>query len=584
MKSRPNDACPCGSGRKYKKCHGSPLAAAQRVGALFPASARDLSSLQRAPPSAGACWSLGALAERAGDFAGARDCYAQLSLLAPENATAFFALGNSQARLFSFNEARQSYLRAIELAPDLPGVWGNLGNVEKYLGRFPEALDCYRRALKQSADPAEQARLHSNLLVSLHYDDGLSHEALYEAHREWERRYAQALCPPLARSPARSDSREMIRIGYVSGSFDGRLLSHFLRKVLVQHDRSQFVIYLYSSTRKHDASSPAMREACDVWVDIASLDDQAAAQRIADDRIDLLVDLDGHVPGGRPLVFAHKPAPVQVEWLDYFDTSGMRAIDYLLTDPYTTPPDSPQRFAETPFFMPHSRFCYTAPAVAPDVAPMPCTAGAPFTFGSFNRHDKLHPSLLRVWAEVLHALPASRLLIKNHALQIPAVRKVLANSFAALGIERERLLLHGPSGYGEMLAEYAEVDVALDTFPYNGGLTTCECLWMGVPLVALEAQRMIGRQSAAMLRLLGLDDWVATTPADYVRLAVEWHGRREAVAPLRATLRQRMALSPLCDTARFTRDLEAAYREMRRRQPAAVQTPLICCSDDSPVS
>lgn len=287
--------------------------------------------------------------------------------------------------------------------------------------------------------------------------------------------------------------------------------------------------------------------------------------------MDILVDLDGHSPTGRPRLFARKPAPVQVEWLDYFDTSGLATMDYILTDPYTTPADSPQRFSETPYRLPHTRFCYTPPEYVPPVAGPPCLTGRPFTFGSFNRQDKLNPTLLARWAEILLAAPGSRLLLKNRALEAAAVRASVLESFGKAGIGPDRLLLRGPSPHADMLAEYAEVDVALDTFPYNGGLTSCECLWMGVPIVALEAERMIGRQTAAMLRLLGLDDWVADSPADYVRLAVAKSREPAALAPLRAGLRERMAASPLCDAGRFAVDLETAYRTMWRRHCAARQ-------------
>ena len=196
---------------------------------------------------------------------------------------------------------------------------------------------------------------------------------------------------------------------------------------------------------------------------------------------------------------------------------------------------------------------------------MPHLSGAPFTFGSFNRQDKLHPPLYRLWAEILEAVPDARLLLKNRALRSAAVREGVIEHFAQLGIAHHRLLLRGPTGHAAMLGEYGDVDIALDTFPYNGGLTTCECLWMGVPVVALEAERMIGRQTSAMLRLLGMDDWVATSPADYVRLAIAKRMDVDAVARLRTTLRHRFAESPVCDAARFTRDLETAFRAMWQR-------------------
>ncbi len=584
MKIGPNQPCPCGSGKKYKKCHGSPATARsgspappsadehlargrqlQAAGRLPEAEAQVQAALRAAPTRAGAWLALGALAEQAGDLEVAAQCYERLVEHHPQLARGHLALGNVQVRRFALEEARRSYRCAAELDPDLPGVWLNLGNVEKYLGRFPEAVACYRRDVARVAEPRERARRHSNLLFALHYDETLDHEALYRAHLDWAEQHARRWYPSTQTWPNDRDPERPLRIGYLSGSFNGLILGHFLHGVLARHDPGYFRLYAYSSTRIEDEHTARLRAACARWVDLQDLDDVAAAERIRADGIDILIDLDGHSPTGRPLVLARKPAPVQVEWLDWFDTTGMETVDYLLTDPYTTPANSPQRFAETPWRLPHTRFCYAPPTYAPAVAPPPSLAGRPLTFGSFNRQDKLHPGLLARWAEILRALPGARLLLQNRALQAPAVRQVLHGAFARLGIESGRVELRGPSPHPELLAAYAEVDIALDSFPYNGGLTTCECLWMGVPIVALEAERMIGRQTGALLRLLGLEAWIAASPDEYVRLAVEHGGNPAGLAGLRTGLRPRMAGSPLCDAPRFVSDLEEAYRAMWRR-------------------
>jgi len=610
MKPRPNAPCPCGSGRKYKKCHGAPrgtpgaspgaVASERASGGAATAApgARRLApqadewvaagarmeagqrwheaeqcyrqALACEPASAPAWLALGTLAMRHGDADAARQCYARLVELHPGHATAHFALGNLYAREYEFDRARDAYQRALALEPSLAGAWGNLANVEKYCGRFPEAIACARRAVEHESDPEARARRHSNLLLALHYDETLTHDALYAAHVDWAEQHARRWYPQRPAWPNARDGERPLAIGYVSASFAAdEIMGHLLQGVLDHHDRSRHRIHLYSSTRAAASEMAALRAAADEWIDIGALDDERAAERIRADAIDILVDLDGHNPTGRPLIFARKPAPVQVEWLDWFDTSGMATVDYVITDPWTTPADSPQRYTETPLRLPHARLCYTPVGYAPPVAPMPSHGGAPFTFGSFNRQDKLHPALYRRWAEILHAVPQARLLLKNRALQVPAVRESVLAAFAGLGIAGERLWLRGPSPHASMLGEYADVDIALDTFPYNGGLTTCECLWMGVPIVTLEAERMIGRQTAAMLRLLGLDDWVAASPEEYVRLAVARAREPHAVAQLRASLRSHFAASPICDAARFARDLEAAYRTMWRHYCAA---------------
>lgn len=584
MKIRPNDPCPCGSGRKFKRCHGAPgsrlsgrdLApnaeayvrrgrALQLAGRLEEAESEYRAALEIAPHHADAWLALGGLAEQAMDLEVATQCYRRLVQLHPRHAKGHLALGNVQARSYALSEARESYRRATRLNPRLAGAWLNLANLEKYLGRFRDAFACYRKEIELVSDVDERARRHSALLIALHYDESLSLDALFEAHTDWADRYARPWYPAAPAWPNPREPERPLRIGLLSGSFNGLILGHFLQGVLAELDQEQYPLCAYSSTRIEDEHTEQLRGICTHWIPLTDLDDAAATARIRADGIDILVDLDGHSPTGRPLILARRPAPVQVEWLDWFDTTGLAVVDYLITDPYTTPEDSHQRFAETPWRLPRTRFCYTPPGYAPPVAEPPSRGGEPFTFGSFNRQDKLHPKLLARWAEILRALPQTRLLLKNRALKAPAVREALFRTFAGFGVPRERIELRGPSPHAEMLAEYGDIDIALDTFPYNGGLTTCECLWMGVPLVALEGERMIGRQSAAMLRLLGLDDWVAKSPEDYIRLALEKARRPEALPDLRAALRPRLAASPLCDAPRFARDLEQAFRAMWRR-------------------
>lgn len=585
VKTGPNEPCPCGSGKKYKKCHGSPTATArpaapaagtavdwlrrgqqlEAAGRLPEAESCYQQALQRDGRHAETWLALGRLAEKAGDFDVAHASYERLVSLHPNHAMGHFVLGNTLVRRLDFTAARAAYLRAVELDPGLAGPWFNLGNLEGYLGRGREALAFHRRAIALNADPVQRWRQHSHVLITLHRDETLTPEELFREHLRWAEENTAGLPPPAADWPNSREPERPLRLGYVSGSFNGQIVGHFLPHVLEHHNRGDWQVTLYSSTRGEDDATRRFRAAADAWVDIGALDDDAAAARVRADGIDILVDIDGHSPTGRPLLFARKPAPLQVSWLDWFNTTGLATMDYILTDPYTTPVGGSQRFAEEPYRLPHTRFCYRPPEFAPPVAPPPLAAGAPLTFGSFNRQDKLHPLLLARWAEILHSAPESRLLLKNRALGAPAVRQEIAKTFAQQGVAPERLLLRGPSDHAAMLAEYAEVDIALDPYPYNGGLTTCECLWMGVPIIALEGERMIGRQTAAMLRLLGLDDWVASRHDDYVRLAVAKAADRAALADLRQRLRPLMAASPLVDAAGFCRDLEAAFRDMWRR-------------------
>ena len=577
---RVNDRCPCGSGRKYKHCHGAParaagppvvpvaagtlIAAARQLiagGRLAEAQNAYLAALEREPASFDALAGMAELAERAGDTEAARHYGTQLVERHPDDARAHFALGNFHARQYDFAAARRCYRDAVARDPDVAGIWNNLGNVEKYLGNLPESIACYDRSI--ACDPGN-ATLASNALISLYYDTSTSHEALFARHVAWAERHAAKLYPARPAWPNARDAGRPLRVGYLSASLDGRVLGHFLRSVFVHHDRAQFAIHAYSGTKHADAITEELKRGFDVWRDIRALDDDAVAAQIAKDGIDILVDLDGHTPDARLLVLARKPAPLQITWLGYWNTTGMTTVDYLISDPYTTPEGTPQRFTERALLLPDTRFCYAPVAYAPDVAPLPALTRGAFTFGSFNRYDKLGPELIACWAEILARAPDTRLVIKNSAIDVPHARAELARRFAAHGVAAERFELRGRSPHAAMLAEYGDIDLALDTFPYNGGLTTCEALWMGVPMVAIAEARMISRQTAAMLRAAGLPQFIAEDRDDYVARAVEWSRRRDELSAIRAGLREQMRRSALCDGARFVRELESALRRAWR--------------------
>jgi protein O-GlcNAc transferase len=584
---RVNDPCPCGSGKKYKRCHGAAqqvapapagsaaissaalLAAAQRAVAsarLPEAQDAYLALLEREPTSFDALSGMAELAERAGDAQAALHYHTQLTGAHPLDSRAHFALGNFFARQYDFGRARSCLRCAVELDPTAGGAWNNLGNVEKYLGNLPEAIACYDRAV--ACDP-QNAALHSNALISLYYDASTSHEEMFARHKAWADRHAARFYPQGRTWPNDRNPERVLRIGYVSEGFDTRVLGHFLRNVFPHHDRRQVITYGYSGTRRPDELTTEIRATFDHWREVAALDDDALAAQIARDGIDILVDLDGHTPDARLLVFARKPAPVAITWLGYWNTTGMKTVDYVLTDPWTTPEGSPQRFTEELLRLPDTRFLYAPVPYAPEVAPLPCATRDVFTFGSFNRYDKLGPQLVDCWAEILRRVPASRLVIKNSAIAIPHAREELSRWFAARGVALDRVLLRAKSPHAAMLAEYGDVDLGLDTFPYNGGLTTCEALWMGVPMVAIEEERMISRQTSSMLRMVGGEEFIAGTRDEYVALAVQWSQQRERLAAVRASLRERMRVSPLCDGALFTRNLEAALRAVWSRYCAA---------------
>jgi len=530
--------------------------AAQTAGQLPQAQEAYLAVLEREPAHNEALSGMAQLAERAGDFEAAVHYGSRLVAVRSRDPSAHFALGNFLARRYDFPRARDCYRAALAIDATAAGVWNNLGNVEKYIGNLPESIACYDRAV--ACDPGN-ASLESNALIALCYDYSTSHDELIRRHRTWASRHAAPFYPHPRTWPNTRDPERKLRIGYVSQCFDSRVLGHFVRSFLRHHDSAKVEIHGYSGTRHPDEMTKEIREAFAYWTDIRALDDDAVAARIESDAIDILVDLDGHMPDTRLLIFARKPAPVQVTWIGYWNTTGMATVDYIVTDRYTTPHGSPQRFSEQPLYLPHTRFCYAPVGYAPEVATPPSQRRGVFTFGSFNRYDKLGIPLIDAWAEILRRAPGSQLLIKASAIDIPYARDELARRFAARGISPERVELRGRTPHAVMLAEYADVDLGLDTFPYNGGLTTCEALWMGVPIVAIEGERMISRQTSAMLRAVGLPEFIASSWEGYVELALQWSRRRDELAAIRESLRDRMRASPLCDGPRFARDAESAF-------------------------
>jgi predicted O-linked N-acetylglucosamine transferase (SPINDLY family) len=342
-----------------------------------------------------------------------------------------------------------------------------------------------------------------------------------------------------------------------------------MASILEAHAPECVESFVYSNGPVADATTDRLRRAAGAWRDVSAMTDEAVASLVRSDAIDVLVDLSGHSARNRLAVFGARAAPVQVSYLGYVATTGLASIDYVLTDADTAPPGSEGLFSEAVVRLPSGKFCYVPPAYASEPAPPPSARTGAVTFGSFNNVLKLGPEVIDLWSQVLAAAPGSRLVLKWPALAEPCVRDRIARAFEACGVEAGRLDLRGVSPHAAMLGEYGDIDVALDPFPHCGGLTTCEALWMGVPVVSLPQERPASRQSLAILNLIGLGELCARSTADYVEIAARLATDAPRRAALRSDLRRRMAASPLCDGAGFTRELEAAFRQMWRRWSAA---------------
>ena len=465
-------------------------------------------------------------------------------------------LGAVLQALGELTEAESCWREALRLYPGEPRLEANLVALLCAQGRVPEAASRAREALTRQP---HDHRLHSNLLLTLHYLPDLDDAALYAEHRRWGER--QGCGTPAARSPQPSDPDRRLRVGYVSADFRRHSVACFLEPLLAHHDRAAVEVFCYSDVTDPDAITARFRTLADVWRDTAALDDAALAARVRADGIDVLVDLAGHTAGGRLRAFALKPAPVQIAYLGYPDTTGLDAIDYRLTDAVADPPGAEQRHTEALLRLPRCFLCYRPPPEAPPVADPPVLEAGRVTFGSFNHLAKINDALLDLWADLLRAVPESRLLLKNHSLTDAAVRARLHGTLRARGVDPWRVELRGHvPGLREHLAAYADLDVALDTFPYNGTTTTCEALWMGVPVVTLIGTRHAARVGPSLLAAIGHPEWAAHDPADYLRTATALAADPNGLAHTRRSLRTGLTASALCDAAALARSVEAAYR------------------------
>lgn len=486
----------------------------------------------------------------------------QIVALRSRDADALISVASLLSSFGFVEDARQGYRRVRALAPSDPRPVAGLANLARDCGEHAESRRLYAALLEHlPGDPA----IRRNALMSLEYDPEATDSERLAHAKEWGAWAMRAAGGTHRRPPMLSLAGRPLRVGYVSADFCQHTVGLFVKDVFVAHDRQRVLPFAYSAGAVHDWVTEAIRGAC-VFRDVASLDDAALVDVIRRDGIDVLVDLSGHTAGSRLAVFAYRPAPVQVSWLGYFATTGLPALDAVLLDEWHAPMESEAQFVEPIVRLPGGRFCYTPVHFAPtEVAPPPSAAKGMVTFGSFNNTAKLNAAVIARWTQILHAVPDSRLLLKWRTFQDAGMCESVRTAFARLGIAADRIELRGASFHAGLLKEYADVDIALDPFPFTGGLTSCEALWMGVPVVTWPQTRVVSRQTFAFLSAIGLDGLAAHDGDDYVRIAVALANDRERLADLRYGLRQRMRASPLCDVTGFARRLEDALLATARR-------------------
>ena len=490
-------------------------------------------------------------------FDQAAESYRQAIRLRPASAEAVFNLGNTLRDMGDPDGAIAAYRQAIALQPQYVEAKHNLAAVLKDAGRLDEALALWETLLKLHPAPF----IASNYIYSLHFHPAYDAARLYAAHEQWNRYYAELLTPARVEFANDRSTTRRLRLGYVSPDLREHPVGRFLLPLLAHHDRSKFEIFCYTDVRQTDKITERIRSHCDTWRTTLGLSDERLAQLIRDDRIDILVDLTMHMKGSRLLAFARKPAPVQVTYLAYCSTTGLRTVDYRLSDPFLDPPGCDESvYSEKTVRLPRTYWCYEPASDAPGLVPPPAAgADGAITFGCLNNFGKVTDVTLDTWARLLRAVDRSRLLLfapeGSH-------RELARGHLVRNGVDPQRLQFVPLRHLKQYLLQYNQIDIALDPFPYPGGTTTCDALWMGVPVVSLSGQTAVARSGMSILSNLGLAELVAQNLEQYLAIATSLAHDLPRLAQLRVTLRDRIRASALMDAPQFARDVEDAFAKM----------------------
>ena len=581
---------------EHAKAHNNLGGTLQDMGHLEDAAECYRNALAIDPDFAEAHGNLGTALMGMGQLEDATECFNKVIAIDPEDALAHYNLGSVLQERGKFEDAAAAHRKAIGFEPDFTEAHNNLGTALQTMGRLEEAAECYRSVLELNpafdearnnfatvlqklghlseaahvfrgilATDSGNVEAGRNLLYLTLNIPGLSVEEIFAEHLRFSECHARdikANADSFANIP---DPDRRLKIGYVSSDFRDHAVGSALLPVLSSHDRAAFEIFCYADIPRPDAVTEKFRGCADHWRPTFNKSDAQVAEMIRADGIDALLSVAGHFDRNRPLVPAYRTAPVQVSFHDGA-TSGLAEMDYWLTDDYLHPPNTPEIFTEELYRLPAF---YQWPPIedAPEVSPLPAEHAGFITFASFNNPSKLNAGVLKLWAEILKSVPASQLLLKfKNLYDQPTLRDRILGGLDECGVDVERVeLASSLDSINEHLARYAEVDIALDPFPFNGATTTYQTLWMGVPVISLSGETFISRATGSVLHHVGLDELVAETSEDYVRVACDLAGDLTRLKELRSGLRDRVASSPLCNASAYTGHVEAAFRDMWRR-------------------
>ncbi|MFM9969683.1 MAG: tetratricopeptide repeat protein [Burkholderiales bacterium] len=478
----------------------------------------------------------------------------------PQDTNQLCATAQIHWRAGRYTRALQFCDQALRLDPSYIQAWLVRANSFQSLGRQPEALQAFNRILELNPDDRD---FHSSVLFFLYRSDVLPAYEIRAAHERWATLHANTLTQLRSHWNNQPNPTRRLKIGYVSGDFRTHVVSFFIEPLLRAHDKTEFDVYCYSNGKMSDATTERLLALAGHWRDIHLLDDESVAKLIRDDCIDILVDLSGHTFGNRLLVFARKPAPLQVTWLGYIGTTGLKAMDYIIGDPNADLPGKADAdFSEKILRLPVSRWCFTAPRDAPAVTPLPASRSGTLVFGSFTNFSRLNDDIFSIWSKILAALPSSKLKLIGVTPGESLDR--MLEIFELAGVTASRLELHARLGYAQCLEQMGNCDIALDSYPLNGGTTTFEALWMGVPVISRAGEFRAARSSLSILGAIGLGNLCSRSPEEYISIAIDLAQDQIRLSELRMGLRDQMRASPLMDAAKFTSDLERAYRSIWR--------------------
>ena len=511
---------------------------------------------------------LGTTLQELGKLEGAEKSYQQAILLRPDFVDAHYNLGITLQDLGKLKEAEKSYRQAILLKPDYAKAHNNLGNLLKQPGRLEEAFYSYNKAIEIKANYSDA---YSNKNLCLNHSSLWSPLFIYKQHLEFEKQFGKLENVSSHSLPLKKNNGERLRIGYVSADFRKHSVAFFFEPLLQNHSSNIVETFCYYNNPIVDATTKRLMVNCDHWRSIFGISNRNITNLIKKDKIDILVDLSGHTAGNSLLVFAQKPSPIQVTWLGYPNTTGLSAIDYRFTDLIADPiGEADDLHSEKLLRLPHGFQCYQGNEKILVEKELPLMKCEHITFGSFNDVSKLTPEVIKIWSKILQAVPKSRLVLKFPKLDTNT--SYYQELFVNEGIAKERTEFYKRSpNIEEHLQLYKTIDIGLDPFPYNGATTTCEALWMGVPVITLLGDRHVGRVGASILTNVDLTSFIAQDINSYIELAVEMSTKTEYLKKIRAGLRKRMQNAPLCDAVSFASDIETAYLDMWHKYQSKVK-------------